>query len=64
MTPTTWTRSAQCASGACLETTPTAGGMAVRNSLRPETVLVFDEGAWAGLLADVRAGRLDRPAAS
>lgn len=54
------TRSA--ANGHCVEIAPVPGGVLVRDSKDPSgPVLAFDGDAWSGFLAEVRAGRVDRP---
>lgn len=56
-----WRRSSACSEGSnCVEVAPCGNGVAVRDSKRPDgAVLVFDRGAFAGLLDAVKAGEFD-----
>jgi hypothetical protein len=48
--------------GACVEVANLADSVLVRDSKDPDgPVLTFSPAAWAALVADVKAGRLDPP---
>jgi hypothetical protein len=54
-----WRRSRRCDINGCVEVSPLAAGVAVRDSTRPDgPVLSFSKRDWTGFIADLRAEHL------
>ncbi|HEY8474929.1 MAG TPA: DUF397 domain-containing protein [Natronosporangium sp.] len=55
-----WRSTRRCDNAACVEVAQLTNGVALRDStFRDGPVLTFSNHAWAGFLADLRAGRWD-----
>jgi hypothetical protein len=56
-----WFRSTACTGGNCIEAAPADGGtlVALRDSKRPDTVLMFSASAWNDFLDGVAEGDFD-----
>ncbi len=59
-TPLRWRRSSRCADGFCVEVSSSGGRVHVRASGRPDAVLALTGDQWLGLIAAIKAGRLNR----
>ncbi|AVT29709.1 DUF397 domain-containing protein [Plantactinospora sp. BC1] len=60
----TWRRSSRCVTEHhCVEFTLMGDGVALRNSQRPMDMLLIRRSRWSALVAAIRAGAFDAPAA-
>lgn len=53
-----WRKSSRCDANNCVEVAQLDNGVAVRDTARPETHILFDPGSWRALMQDIRSGRI------